>query len=110
MVLAMLLIGLAWTAPRAQRVEVSKTVKPKPTLKSIIWPMVRIYIGIFLMLVLAWGINLGWHTYHLYKLAKGLQTDPGQIQAEKILFPGRGGCWGHRHDLRPAQPALPCVQ
>ena len=83
-VLAMLLIGLAWTAPRAQPVAEAKSPKSKPTLKSVSWLLVRIYIGIFLLMVMVWGINLGWHAGHLYKLAKSIQANPNQIQIDKI--------------------------
>ncbi len=83
-VLSMLLIGLSWSVPQAQQGEVSKPPRSKPTVKSISWLLVRIYFGIFLMLFLVWGINLGWHAAHLYRIVKSIQADPSQIQIDKI--------------------------
>ena len=83
-VLAILLIGLALTAPRAQQSEISKSSKPKPTLKSVSWLLVRIYLGVFLLVVMIWGVNLGWHVGHLYRLTKNLQADPSQIQVDEL--------------------------
>ena len=37
------------------------------------------------MLILAWGIDLGWHTVHLLGLARSLQGDPTQIQPDTIV-------------------------
>ena len=84
-VLAALLIGLAWTSPRASRVEKPIIPKQKPTLKSISWLLVKVFFIVFLLLILVWWINLGWHAVHLYGLARNIQEDPTQIQADKIL-------------------------
>lgn len=84
--LAGLLTGLAWTAPRAKRIERVKEPRHKPTLKSIGWLVARIYIGIFLMLILVWGFNIGLHAIRLYGLVRSVQTDPTQIQADKLIL------------------------
>ncbi len=83
--LAVLLIGLVWTAPRTKQVESIKKPRQKPTLKSIAWLVARIYIGIFVLLILLWGFNLSLHAVHLYGLAKSVQSDPSQIKADQIV-------------------------
>ena len=63
----------------------SHSSKQKPTIKSIGKLLLKIYLGIFLVLILVWGVNLGWHVVNLYGLAKKLQADPTQIQAGTIV-------------------------
>ena len=58
--------------------------KQKPTLKSISWLLAKVFFIVFLLLILVWWINLGWHAVHLYGLARSIQEDPSQIQADKI--------------------------
>jgi hypothetical protein len=63
----------------------SEIAKQKPKKKSILKILITIYLGIFIALVLAWGINLGWHVVNLYGLAKNIQEDPTQLQGETIV-------------------------
>src|SRR4030065_1046773 len=63
----------------------SQSSKQKPTIKSIGKLLLKIYLGIFLVLILVWGLNLGWHVVNLYGLAKNLKADTTQIQAVTIV-------------------------
>ena len=59
--------------------------KQRSTKKSLGRLLLTIYLGVFLVLILAWGINLGWHTIHLLGLARSLQESQTQIQPDTIL-------------------------
>ena len=68
--LAVILIGLALTSKQVVRVEVKKATREKLTVKSMVMLGVKIWLGILLVLILVWGISLGWHALHLYGLAR----------------------------------------
>lgn len=90
-----------------------QAIKQKPTARSIIKLIITIYIAIFLVVLIAWIINLGWHAIHLYGLAKNLQNDPSQIQAGTILhkIPGAADDIGAiQSQLRPLFPIFNALQ
>ncbi|MFZ2098290.1 MAG: DUF4012 domain-containing protein, partial [Anaerolineales bacterium] len=62
----------------------SQTPTEKSTRKATGKLLIKIYFGIFLVLILLWGIILGVHLLDLYRLAKSLNDDPSQIQAQNI--------------------------
>ncbi len=59
--------------------------RPKPTSKFIFGIVIKLYLCLFLALILVWGINLGWHIYDLYSLARNVQSDPHTIQSKNII-------------------------
>jgi hypothetical protein len=59
--------------------------KQRPTIKTIGKLLVKICLGIFLVLILVWGIHLGWHAVHLMVLARSLTSDISQIQPDNIV-------------------------
>ena len=61
--------------------EITKRITRKHLARRLIF----IYLGIFLALILAWGIIIGWHAYHLYSLARTLQAELTQINPETLL-------------------------
>lgn len=63
----------------------SETSTQKPTKKSLGKLLLKLYLGVFLVLILVWGINLGWHAVHLLVIARSLQDNPTQIEPAKIL-------------------------
>lgn len=83
--LSVLLIGLAVTAPRVKHAEIIKAPKPKRTVKSTVWLVTRIYLGVLLLLILAWGLNLSLHAVRLYGLAKSVRDNPAQIRKENLV-------------------------
>jgi hypothetical protein len=63
----------------------SEAIHQKPAKKSFGKIFIKIYLGIFLLLILVWGIELSRHAIHLYRLARSIQGDPTQIQPDTIL-------------------------
>jgi hypothetical protein len=61
------------------------STKQKHSSQYIITLSIKIYLAIFLALILVWGINLGWHFFDLYSLARQLQNDPGSIESMDII-------------------------
>ena len=55
------------------------------TTKNLARRLLLIYLGIFLVLILVWGINIGWHAFHLFSLAKSLQAESVQIKPDALL-------------------------
>jgi hypothetical protein len=63
----------------------NRTSIRKPTKKTIGILLLFIYFGVFLVLFLAWGINLSWHAIHLVGLATSLQESQTDIQPDSIF-------------------------
>jgi hypothetical protein len=84
-VLSILLIGLAWTTPQNEQSKMIDTINQSPKKKSASKRILMIILGVILLLVLAWGIHLGWHTVHLLGLARNLQENRTQIQPDTIV-------------------------
>ncbi len=83
------------------------TTKDKPGKDSKILLVFKICLGIFLLLLLAWAINLGWHAIHLYRLAREIQNDPAQIQVATLspMVDGAAGDIAVIHNqLKPLFP------
>jgi hypothetical protein len=80
-----LLIGLARKSSRSVSVNMSETINRRPTIKSLGKLLLKIYLVIFLVMILAWGIQLSWHAVHLYGLARSLQRNATQIQPDTIV-------------------------
>lgn len=59
----------------------NKTYTPQKIFKLAI----KLYLAIFIVVILVWGINLAWHMFDLYRLAKNLQNDPGQITTKNSV-------------------------
>ena len=60
-------------------------ISKRSTRKHLARRLIFIYLGIFLALILAWGIIIGWHASHLYSLARTLQAESTQINPETLL-------------------------
>ena len=60
-------------------------ISKRSTRKSLVRRLIFVYLGIFLALIIAWGIIIGWHAYHLYSLARTLQAESTQINPETLL-------------------------
>jgi hypothetical protein len=91
----------------------SETIKRRPTIKSIGKLLLKIYLGIFLVLILVWGIHLGWHVVHLLGLARSLQGDPSQIQLDTIVQlveDAAGDIGAIYHELNPLFPIFNALQ
>jgi len=58
---------------------------PEQKQKTIVKRVFILVLGLFLVVLLVWTINLGWHALHLYRLARDLQADPSQLQADRLL-------------------------
>ncbi len=63
----------------------NETNTHRSTKKALGKLFVMIYLGVFLVLILVWGLNIGWHAVHLYKLARSVQGDPTQIRSDTIV-------------------------
>ena len=63
----------------------SETTNRRSTKKTYVKLLLKIYLGVFLLLILAWGIHLSWHAFHLIRLAQSLQGNTTQIQPETIV-------------------------
>ncbi len=59
--------------------------RQKPSAKSIFTIILKIYLGIFLVLILVWVINLGWHVFDLYSVARSALADPGSVQTSSLV-------------------------
>jgi Protein of unknown function (DUF4012) len=57
----------------------------KSFVKRFFWLILKVYLGIFILLILAWGINLAWHACDLYKLARNLQSNPTFITPGNLV-------------------------
>ena len=65
------------------------------------------------MLILVWGIHLGWHTVHLLGLARNIQSDPTQIQPDTIVSlieDAAGDVDAIQQDLTPLFPIFNTLQ
>jgi hypothetical protein len=84
-ILTLVLMGITWN-PVSRQVTYKAQIKlHKVTLKTITLLAGKAWLCVFLLLALAWGIHLGWHTYHLFRLAKNLQGEINQLQVDDIV-------------------------
>ena len=112
-VLAAVLIGLAWTSRRDVSVGRMKVARGKPTVKSMVMLGVKIWLGIFLVMVVAWGISLGWHALHLYGLVREVMRDASQIQTDEIVplvHDAAGDIGAIQQELSPLYPIFNILQ
>jgi hypothetical protein len=84
-VLAVLLIGLARISPKSNLDDGSETANQSQTKRFFGGRLVKIILGVILVMILAWGIHLGWHTVHLLRLARDLQENLTQIEPDTIV-------------------------
>ena len=106
-VLAILLIGLAWVSPQSKLENVSETSKQNQNKRFSGGRLAKIILGVILLMILAWGIHLGWHTIHLLGLARNMQENITQIQPDTIapLIEDAADDLGAIHqDLKPLFP------
>ena len=83
--LTALLIGLALTSPKSELVNVRETANHGQIKKTSGRRIVKTILGVFLLIVFAWGVHLSWHTVHLLVLARNMQENPAQIQPDTIV-------------------------
>jgi hypothetical protein len=83
--LVLALLGLVWKPWNIQTSYKAQVSRQKITVKAIVLTAGKAWLAIFLLLVLVWGIHLGWHAYHLYRLAENLPADVNQLQVEDIV-------------------------
>ncbi len=83
--LAVVLVGLAWTSAGRERTFSGQVVRNKLTIRSRLLLAGKVWLAIICLLVLVWGIYLGWHAYNLYRLVKDVQSNLSQLQLDEIL-------------------------
>jgi len=79
------LIGMALTSPKDVWAGRRKSGKPVQVEKISGGRLMKTALGIILLIVFAWGLDLGWHTTRLYLLARNLQENPAQIQLDTVV-------------------------
>ncbi len=105
--LALVLIALAWSPRKGDKAYPVKVTRQKLTTKSIVRLAISAALGIIVVALLAWGIHLGWHAYHLYGLARDVQEHSTQQKVENIvplIGPAAGDIGAIYRDLRPFFP------
>jgi len=107
--LTALLIGLALTTPKGELINVRQKAKQGQIEKISGRRVVKTVLGVTLLIVLAWGIHLGWHTVHLLVLARSVQEKPVQIKPDTIvplISDAADDVGAIRQELNPLLPIL----
>jgi hypothetical protein len=63
----------------------SDTIQKKTAKKTFPWLIIKIYFVVILILLLAWGGFLAWHTVHLALLVWNMQVETNQVQPSAML-------------------------
>jgi hypothetical protein len=83
--LALGLIGFACYSLKPGLLSWRKNWRSHLAPKSIrIW-IIKVWLSALVVLLMLWGIHLGWNAYHLYVLAKDLQKDGFPSQAQDLI-------------------------
>ncbi len=111
--LAAVLLEIAWLIKRNGTPYRKVVTKARLTFKSVALRVGPAVVGIVLLLVLVWVLDLGWHAYHLYGLARDFQQNPTQLTPQS-LPPLVGSVSGDVHSLhtglRPLFPIFNALQ
>ena len=106
-IIAIMVNVLAWKPQREQNTYRARIQRQKPSAKSFAILLINIWLWIFITLFAIWGVHLGWHAYHLYRLAREVQNSGSQLQVDAIptLI---GGAAEHISTIhRELQPLFP---
>jgi hypothetical protein len=83
--LAVLLVALFLSIRKGGDTYRTLVTRQKITAQAIALALAKAWLAIFALLIVIWGAHLGWRVYHLYSLAKEVQSNPNQLQVENLV-------------------------
>ena len=111
--LAVLLAALSLGVHRRDQSYRSQVSRQRISVKAVIITIGQVWLGIFLLLIIIWGVHLGWHAYHLYGLVRGVQSNLDQMQVEDLppmVSSAAEDIDTIHRDLRPLFPIFNAMQ
>lgn len=87
--------------------------KPKKSIKSIVKIAIASWFGIFLLLLIAWAVNLGIHAVHLIRIVNTIQSGATQTQPAELitkLQQAADDIGAIHNDVGPLLPVLDAFQ
>jgi hypothetical protein len=111
--LVIALLGLVIVSRGASGDYPKSVRRAKLTARSVVLLAAQLWLGVFVILAMAWALHLGWHIYHLAKSARSLVNSMAPLQVETILplvAPAAADVQAIDEQIRPLFPLFNTLQ